>query len=71
MDYMITYYHNGFGASKNWSYGCPVSQKKFQTKEEALAFVKNNPQYTPAKLLEKDSEYPECWNTIKDYRKAA
>ena len=68
MKYMISYYHNGFGAGKNWSYGCNVSQKRFTTKDEAMAFIASNPQYTPAKLLKKDDEYPDTWETLIDFR---
>lgn len=69
MKYALTYYHNGVKHGNNWVYGCSVSRKTFGTKEEAVKFIEANSQFTPAKLLEKDDEFPEMWNTVIDFRK--
>ena len=49
-NYRISYLHNNTSKA-NARYMGPIAQVSFETKDQAFAWVKENPQFTPIKLL--------------------
>ncbi len=65
-NFRISYLHNSVSKSKI-RYNCPVAQIGFETVDEAMKWVADNPKYTPLRLLEWCDDI-DCFAVIKNFQ---